>query len=193
MSNKQVTIVDNVWTFLDKASSLYGALKAQSFSHEMHTDCLERGMSSPIEHMFWIACNALCESRQLGFNPYPEIDPTGAPRLGYGVFVTPQYKVGSYRVDFLISQNGIGPSEILSPVAVELDGHDFHDKDKRQRSYEKARDRFLVKSGLRVLHFTGSDVVADPFKVAHEVLCMVGYDACGATEYNPADPLDMGV
>ena len=79
--------------------------------------------------------------------------------------------------------------EGLRPLVVELDGHAFHDKDKRQRSYEKARDRYLVQQGLRVLHFTGSDVVADPHKVAYEVLEMLGVYSGSFRKYNPADPL----
>lgn len=186
-------LVDNVWAFLDKATTLYSNFKAQSFSQEMHGNCLELGMQSPIEHMFWIACQTLCASRFIEVNPYPEYDKAGDLTLGSGIFIQPQVQIGTYRVDFRISQNGIGPDEILTPIVVELDGHDFHDKDKRQRSYEKARDRFLVKSGYRVLHFTGSDVVADPFKVAFEALDMVGLGSCGSAEYNPEDPMDMGV
>jgi very-short-patch-repair endonuclease len=150
-------------------------------------------MESPIEQMFWIACNALCESVSETVNPEPYQNEDGEMLMGRGIFILPQHLVGNYRVDFLLSQNGISPSEFLSPVLVELDGHDFHDKDKRQRSYEKARDRFLVKSGFRVLHFTGSDVFADPFKTAYEALDMIGIGLLGLDKYNPADPLGGGV
>jgi very-short-patch-repair endonuclease len=191
MSNEMIP--ENVWQFIFKASDLYGKFKEQSHSQEMQANCLELEIKSPIEQMFWVACNTLCASRYLDVNPDPFYSPSGELKLGCGIFIQPQRQVGSYRVDFFISQNGIGPDEILKPVVVELDGHDFHDKDKRQRSYEKARDRFLVKSGLRVLHFTGSDVVADPFKVAFEALELVGFDSLGGDKYNPADPLDLGM
>jgi very-short-patch-repair endonuclease len=115
-----------------------------------------------------------------------------AAELTHGIYIHPQDQVEKYRVDFVIYQHGIGPDEIFGPVIVELDGHDFHDKDKHQRSYEKARDRFLVKKGYRVLHFTGSDVVADPFKVAYEALEMVGCFSL-RNGYNKNDPLGAGL
>ena len=110
-----------------------------------------------------------------------------------GLYITPQAKIGTYRVDFLIEARCLGRSgDVYAPVIVELDGHDFHDKDKRQRSYEKARDRFLVKRGYRILHFTGSDVVADPFKVAYEALEMVGvFAGSGADGYDPKNPIGI--
>lgn len=186
-------IADNVHKFLDKAAALHGEFQQQSFSQELYSNCIDNNITSPIEQMFLIACHAMCASRYLEVNPGPSVDRNGNLCRGYGVFISTQYPVGKYKVDFLLSQNEIGPSEILTPVIVELDGHDFHDKDKRQRSYEKSRDRYLVKEGFRVLHFTGSDVVSDPFKVAFEALSMIGFDALGGCEYNPKDPMDMGV
>ena len=73
-------------------------------------------------------------------------------------------------------------------VIVELDGHAFHDKDKKQRSYEKARDRFFVKEGYQVLHYTGSDVVADPYRVAFEVLEVLDVLEAGEA-YAPTNPV----
>ena len=40
-----------------------------------------------------------------------------------------------------------------------------------------------------VLHFTGSEVAADPFRVAHEVLSL--FDCFSGQPYDPADPLDI--
>ena len=190
---KERQLVENVWAFMDKTAALVGRMESDRFSQEMHANCLELGLQSPIEDMFWIACHALCKAEFMEVNPGPEYDKNGELESGYGVFIKPQAKIGAYRVDFEIQQHGIGPKEFLSPVVVELDGHDFHDKDKRQRSYEKARDRFLVKSGYKVLHFTGSDVVADPFKVAFEALSIIGlYCNSGVTEYDPTDPFGSG-
>lgn len=166
---------------------------ADRFSQDMHSSCVEMDMTSPIEHLFWIAANLLCEANYQVVNPECEYSPDGNHKYGYGVYIQQQFPVGNYKVDFLLSQHGVGPDEILTPVVVELDGHAFHDKDKRQRSYEKARDRHLVKAGYRVIHFTGSDVVADPFKVAFEALEMIGvFVGMGVGEYNADDPLGQG-
>lgn len=186
------TVVDNVLSFIDKAAALKGALEEQRFSDEMYANCLEMSMKSPIEHLFWIAANLLCDSVYNDVNPEVEYSRDGNHKYGTGIYIQQQYPIGTYKVDFLISQHGIGPDEVLTPVVVELDGHAFHDKDKRQRAYEKARDRFLVKSGYRVLHFTGSEVVADPFKVAFEALEMVGcFVGMCRGAYDKNDPLGL--
>jgi very-short-patch-repair endonuclease len=178
---------------MDRVGPVYASMEEDRFRGEMHANCLELGMESPIEDLFWIACWLLCKANRIELNPGPDINAQGKPELMWGVYINPQFKVGKYRVDFQIFQVGIGPDEILTPVIVELDGHDFHDKDKRQRSYEKARDRALVKAGYRVLHFTGSDVVKDPFACAFEALDMVGLFAGRfIDEYDPADPLGLG-
>lgn len=184
------TLANNVWGFMEKAATLHAASRKSRFSQEMHANCLELGMGSPIEHLFWIACTTLCDAHFTAMNPEPVFSHSGEQVSGQGLFIEPQAHIGSYRVDFLMTQNGIGPDGILTPVVVELDGHAFHDKDQRQRSYEKARDRFLVRSGYRVLHFTGSDVVADPFKVAFEALEMLGvFVGSGVEAYDAANPL----
>ncbi len=106
-------------------------------------------------------------------------------QIGYGLHISTQAKVGKYKVDFLISSSdGPQPNQIV----VELDGHDFHDKDKYQRAYEKARDRFLIKKGLRVFHYTGSEIFSDPFAAAHEVLAFLG---ATSEEYDPGNPLGI--
>lgn len=190
MSN---SIVENVYTFIERAALLHGKSEANKFSQEVQSDCVELGMSSPIEHMFWVACKAICAANYVTMNPEPYFDHKGNNRVGSGISVQPQVKCGKYTVDFLITQEGIGPESHLSPIVVELDGHQFHDKDKRQRSYEKERDRFLVRAGYRVLHFTGSDVVGNPFKVAHEALQMIGaFVGSDVEAWDESNPLGGG-
>lgn len=185
-----VPIVANVETFLKKASLDHGRIRARQFDDAMYQEIVDNGITSPIEQLFYIAVHGMCASLWLTVNPEPSFDNQGTSRIGFGVFVQPQAKIGKYRVDFLISQNGNGPDDIYTPIVIELDGHEFHDKDKRQRSYEKERDRFLVKSGYKVLHFTGSDVVKDPYKVAFEALDLVGaFVGAGFEEYDPKNPL----
>ncbi len=176
--------------FITRAAVEIGEWESDRFSQEMFCNALEVGMESPIEDMFWVACHAICRVAYEEVTPTPDYDnKTGSVTYPSGVYIYPQSSVGKYRVDFLLHRSSHGIDS--SPVVVELDGHDFHDKDKKQRSYEKARDRALVKAGHRVVHYTGSDVVADPFKVAWEVLEMLG--ALGGFEpYNAADPLQRG-
>jgi very-short-patch-repair endonuclease len=190
MTNRK--IVDNVWAFLDRAGGLVARMEEERFRQEMHSNMLDCGLQSPLEDMFWVACHVLCKAEYIDINPDPGLGAEAEADLPEGVYLHPQAKVGTYRVDFLLSQRRICPEDIYTPVIVELDGHDFHDKDKRQRSYEKARDRFLVKQRYRVLHFTGSDLVADPFKVAYEALEMLGvFIGRGHTGYDPKNPIGI--
>jgi very-short-patch-repair endonuclease len=186
-------LAENVFAFIDRAADMRGAMMAERFSQEMYGNCIDMKMHSPIEQLFWVAAQLLCEANYVAVNPECEYSKDGNHKYECGAYIHQQFPIGNYKVDFMLEQHGIGPDDILKPVVVELDGHAFHDKDKRQRSYEKARDRFLVKAGYRVLHFTGSDVVADPFKVAFEALEMIGvFAGSGIEAYNPKDPLGQG-
>jgi very-short-patch-repair endonuclease len=52
---------------------------------------------------------------------------------------------------------------------VEVDGHDFHDRTKRQASFDRKRDRELTLDGYPVIRYTGSDVYNDPIKCAEDI------------------------
>ncbi|ADQ06487.1 conserved hypothetical protein [Caldicellulosiruptor hydrothermalis 108] len=54
-------------------------------------------------------------------------------------------------------------------LVIECDGHDFHEKTKEQAMRDKKRDRDLIEAGYQVIHFTGSEIFADPFKCAREI------------------------
>jgi very-short-patch-repair endonuclease len=83
------------------------------------------------------------------------------------VQIVPQKVVGPYRLDFAIRvRNAYGAYHFF---AVECDGHDFHEKTKRQAAHDRRRDRFLQSSGYRVYRFTGSEIYADPKKCADEI------------------------
>jgi hypothetical protein len=59
-------------------------------------------------------------------------------------------------------------------VAVECDGHEFHERTKEQAQADKARDRLLQRHGIRALRFTGSEIWEDPDKCAFEILRVCG-------------------
>lgn len=81
----------------------------------------------------------------------------------------------TYRLDFVIEPTKYGFLEGLigAPdcprIAVELDGHEFHEKTKAQVTYRNRRDRELQAAGWIVLHVSGSEFNADPEKVVAEV------------------------
>ena len=47
-------------------------------------------------------------------------------------------------------------------VAIELDGHEFHERTKEQVAYRNQRDRWLLANSWVVLHFSGSELHRQP-------------------------------
>jgi hypothetical protein len=73
-----------------------------------------------------------------------------------------------FRVDLLVSAaSTVGDNPMAPPVlvAVECDGHDYHERTKEQAQRDKARDRALQSIGWRVARFTGSEIWTDPMRV----------------------------
>lgn len=61
-----------------------------------------------------------------------------------------------HRVDFEV----VGGSPYR--LAVELDGHEWHEKTKEQVARRNERDRILLGAGWRVIRFSGPEFYADP-------------------------------
>jgi very-short-patch-repair endonuclease len=74
--------------------------------------------------------------------------------------------VASYRIDFLLMSDGVANGVML---AIECDGHEWHERTKQQASADRARDRELLRRGLPVIRFTGSDITYDATRCAVEV------------------------
>ena len=90
-----------------------------------------------------------------------------APRQRDCLYVTPQAPVQQYRLDFLVE---VFDGEGWLKLAVECDGHDFHEKTKKQAARDKARDRIIVTEGYTLFRFTGSEIYADPMKCAEQIV-----------------------
>lgn len=66
-----------------------------------------------------------------------------------------------YRLDRAFVEDPEG--ELPVRVAVELDGHAFHERTPEQVAARNTRDADLLASGWFVLHFSWHQVMADPF------------------------------
>jgi len=75
--------------------------------------------------------------------------------------------IGKYYIDFLVSYNILGQSQ---KVLIECDSQQWHETTEDQRRYEKSRDRYLLKKGYKVFHYTGKEIINNPYIVACEVL-----------------------
>jgi len=111
---------------------------------------------------------------------FPAVDDIGAldrreptPSNAVTCFITPQAEIAGFRVDAALWFQ-CGTSR--GGVAIECDGHAFHEKTKEQASRDKARDRSILAAGFPVMRFTGSEIFRDPVACAsqvHEVACSV--------------------
>lgn len=119
------------------------------------------GISSPIEavmagYLVWLDAGEL---RLIESCHEPWFDEDYQWDDGEFAFsVQPQVSVGRYRADFMVLIRG--PRGIRK-IAIECDGHEFHEKTKAQAAHDKKRDRQFVLSGIQVLRFTGSEIWND--------------------------------
>lgn len=129
-------------------------------------------VESPIELMmllglevaalvFWKSDSGICWLPPTRKEPYGD---------NYSYYVVPQYRLkteaGNYRVDLMIVDGKtLGPR-----LAIECDGHDFHERTKIQAKKDKSRDRAIQLLGIPVYRFTGSEVYANAVGCAVEVL-----------------------
>jgi hypothetical protein len=77
-----------------------------------------------------------------------------------------------YRLDFVVAPWGETWGRIRDDAqrfglpfpefAIELDGHDFHERTKEQVALRDRRDRDLQNAGWRVLHFSGAEFHRNP-------------------------------
>jgi len=81
------------------------------------------------------------------------------------IHVASQKKVNDgYIIDFELS----GDIPIVN-MAVEIDGHDWHEKTKEQAKSDKERSRFLLRSGYPEIRFTGSEIYSKTSDCAKEM------------------------
>lgn len=161
MSNHNFEVPKNVSDFILRASGAYGRFKDEEFFQFMWSECSRT--QSPIEQLFLVAINLVSEVNYAVPTIVVEFNDDSDD-----ILISPQWRIGKYRIDFALRRHPVDKI-----ICIELDGHEFHDRDERQRRYEKSRDRFLVASGYSVLHFTGSEIVKDPCSAALEAFRLV--------------------
>lgn len=65
----------------------------------------------------------------------------------------------SYRIDFLFV---VGPRPAFrKAIAIECDGHEWHEKTKEQVARDKRRDRRLLADGIPSVRFSGAEIHAN--------------------------------
>jgi very-short-patch-repair endonuclease len=84
--------------------------------------------------------------------------------------IRPQTTIDRYRVDLVVSFLFHGAELHL---AIECDGHAFHEKTKAQARKDRSRERALTSLGYRVVRFTGSEIVGNARSCAAEIMSLV--------------------
>jgi very-short-patch-repair endonuclease len=140
---------------VEKRLEWYKRRLSADYGREVRERIERYGVTSPIEQIFMMEWHFLrLEER-------------------FGVKLTPQHETTvegqTYRIDFAITKGG-APIKL----AVELDGHAFHEKTPLQASKDKQRERALVREGFTILRFTGTEVVRNPRKCLNEVADVIG-------------------
>jgi len=119
---------------------------------------------SPIERMLLEALIMAHIYAGRGIPPIDEMDGSGFDPL-FGIAT--QYRVTNYRADLLLV-NWEGRVAII-----ECDGHDFHERTKEQAARDRKKDRDIQSSGYVILRYTGSEIFADPFFCAADIMSKV--------------------
>lgn len=83
--------------------------------------------------------------------------------------------VGKYVTDMLYTYVRYGTENKSThkvTIAVEVDGHEFHEKTKQQAARDRERDRFFQSNNILVARFTGSEVHKNAKECALKVQTM---------------------
>jgi very-short-patch-repair endonuclease len=114
---------------------------------------------SPVERMFMQAMVSDW-ARDASISTYGECEYVLNPRHlvilrgGDDLIVVPQHRVGRYTLDFCLQFVGARGQR----VAVEVDGHHWHERTKEQARADRQRDRSLLAADIITVRFTGSEV-----------------------------------
>lgn len=107
---------------------------------------------SPIEAVFWVWWQALDAVYWLRVESRMPFE------------LVPQHEVVAdgvhYRLDFAVPKH---------KIAIEMDGHNFHERTREQVTQRNERDRRLQSDGWQVLHYSGTELLQSPAQVVRDV------------------------
>lgn len=177
---KNVEVPTNIREILNKASEEVGKQKAAQFDMQTWLEIQESCVTSPIEQALIIGLRtvqALNDIKEMG-----PVEVCDTPKKLIimdleGFQITPQFKVGKFKVDFAVCYRRFIRDEVSNLteriVLIECDSQEFHDRSETERRYEKQRDRFLQTEGYKVFRYTGAEILKDTFGIAAEIIAYV--------------------
>jgi hypothetical protein len=83
------------------------------------------------------------------------------------VQIQPSKMLAGFRIAFAIRVSG--PNRRTMRIAVQCDGHDFHEMSPEQAIQEKNFEKALATGRYRLMRFSGEEITDDPAKCASKV------------------------
>lgn len=118
-------------------------------------------IKSPIEQIFITAFELYCrDKKQIYLFPQKEINVNGKKYC-----IDFEFDADDYLTQMLFNHQ---IKNTTFKLAIECDGHKFHQKTKEQVQYDNEREFDLKMAGYEVLRFSGSQIYNDPFKCAED-------------------------
>jgi very-short-patch-repair endonuclease len=124
-------------------------------------------LESPLEAIFYIWWEAMTgDNPDSHYNRLFELQTQRDVTIGESRF----------RLDFVVELKGDERTRIeaaglrWAPIAVEVDGHAFHEKTAEQVAHRNRRDRLLQSDGWTVFHFSWSELTTNPTLCVGEVM-----------------------
>lgn len=161
----------NVFTHLEPvlehmlwAASIVGRDAAETFTDSTARRIQDLYFDSPLEVMFWIWWEAIKPRYQWTQEEFPLVDHNTVIVdgetfvLDFAVTASPSY------TEYLRTHGHTWPS-----IAVEVDGHAFHERTLEQVALRDRRDRLLQRAGWKVFHFSYSEFTREPETCVEEV------------------------
>jgi hypothetical protein len=142
------TVEPCVQDHVNRALRLFTGLCAQRFIDYIQKH--PQTLPGPFEQCFWIWWKHLRDCGQVAndidlVGQHPVTGPNGADLL----------------LDFQLRPAPC-PRESFPRFAIELDGHDVHERTREQVTARNQRDRYLDKHGWHVWHFSWTEFERDP-------------------------------
>lgn len=155
MDGRDVAETDLFRQHLDEAAVWLSNVWKQK--ERQYMQAFPRSCESPIEGVFLLWWSALSHVRYVNESL---------------IELVPQYEVEAsgqnYRLDFaavapILVRNAAEKWKVpIRGLAIELDGHDYHEKTKEQVIRRNQRDRHLISAGWEVIRFSGSELNRRP-------------------------------
>jgi len=159
----------------------------RGFYYSNFCEDYEDEIVSPIERILYGALGALILMSLSGRSECNSVNRKTEEYITQGFDVSSQCNIGKYKVDFMVSYVPTGyyisQPTVSNAVIVECDSQKWHERTEKQRRYEKKRDRFLIKEGYKVFHYTGKEIIDTPYKVAAEILSEVSGSNIDISKY----------